>query len=130
MSNIGYSTLSVLPSSAGFGSALTKQTGPAMSTAGKTGGKRFGAGMLGAARTFVGPLAALFAVGAGVAFFKGAVDGASDLAESASKVKVVFGEQSAAILASSKTSATAMGLSKEAYLAANGDLGNLLVSLK
>lgn len=86
--------------------------------------------MVTSAKSFVGPLAGLFAVGAGVAFFKGAVNGASDLAESASKVTVVFGEQAGAIMKASKTSASAMGLSKSAYLAANGELGNLLVSLK
>jgi hypothetical protein len=70
-------------------------------------------------------------VAAGAAsFFKDAIEGASDLSESASKVGVVFGKQSGQILASSQTSAKAMGLSKQAYLDATGTLGNLLVSLK
>lgn len=100
-----------------------------MDTAGADGGKRLGSGILGAAKSFVAPLAGLFAVSAGVAFFKGAITGASDLAESQSKVGVVFGTASAQILTASKTAATAMGLSQSAYLAATGGLGNLLVSL-
>lgn len=54
---------------------------------------------------------------------------ASDLAESQSKVGVVFGDSAGQILNASKTAATAMGLSKRAYLDAAGTLGNLLVSL-
>ncbi len=130
MANVGFSTISVIPSTRGFSSALSKQVNPQMTSAGTAGGKRLGSGILASARRFVAPVAALFAVGAGVAFFKAAVSGASDLAESASKVKVVFGEQSAAIMWASKTSATAMGLSKASYLEATGALGNLFVSLK
>jgi hypothetical protein len=72
-------------------------------------------------------------VGAGVAiaaFGKSAISNASDVNEAASKVGVVFGKQADQILAASKTSASAMGLSKGAYLDAAGTLGNLLVSLK
>ena len=130
MSNVGYATLSVIPSMKGFGSKLSAGVDPQMSKAGAAGGKKFGGGMVASAKSFVAPLAALFAVSAGVAFFKGAVDGASDLSESASKVGVVFGAQAAQIMKASETSATAMGLSKAAYLEATGGLGNLLVSLK
>ncbi len=130
MANVGFSTISVIPSTRGFSSALSKQVNPQMTSAGTAGGKRLGSGILASARRFVAPVAALFAVGAGAAFFKGAVSGASDLAESASKVKVVFGEQSAAIMAASRTSARGMGLSTQSYLEATGALGNLFVSLK
>lgn|GEM_PF-3334167 len=130
IANLGYSVVSVIPSAKGFGSALSKQVNPQLAGAGKSGGKRFGGGLLSSAKSFVAPLAGLFAVSAGVAFFKGAVDGASDLSESASKVGVVFGKQADAIMAASETSAQAMGLSKTAYLNATGGLGNLLVSLE
>lgn len=130
MSNVGYATLSVIPSMKGFGAALSSQATPQMAGAGRTSGKAFGGGMVSSAKAFVGPLAGIFAVGGVAAFFKNAVGGASDLAESASKVKVVFGDQAAAIMRASETSATAMGLSKAAYLDAAGSLGNLLVSLE
>lgn len=76
--------------------------------------------------------AAGLAVGAGAGFAAFAASGvgaASDVSESASKVGVVFGRQAVQIIAASKTSAAAMGLSSGAYLAATGTLGNLLVSL-
>jgi len=129
MAEVGSSWVSIVPSAKGFGSKLQKQLSGDLGAAGNAGGKRLGSGILASAKSFVAPLAGLFAVSAGVGFFKGAVDGASDLNESASKVGVVFGKQAGQILAASQTSASAMGLSKTAYLDATGGLGNLLVSL-
>lgn len=77
-------------------------------------------------------MGALAAAGAGVfaaKFLGGAVTAASDLAENQSKVGVVFGKSAGQIIAASKNSATAIGLSQSAYLGATGSLGNLLVSL-
>jgi hypothetical protein len=121
----------------GFGSQLGKGVDGESSRAGKRGGRTFGTAF---ARTGIGPIKAGFGtigkLGAGLfagvavgGFFKSAISGASDLQESASKVNVVFGKQGPAILKASQTSAKAMGLSKNAYLAATGTLGNLLVSL-
>ena len=45
MSNIGYATLSVIPSFKGFGSKLSDGIAPEMTRAGKEGGQRFGAGL-------------------------------------------------------------------------------------
>lgn len=94
-------------------------------------GAGISSGIGGMAGKMFAPLAAgIAAVGIG-SFFKDAIGGASDLGESASKVGVVFGKQFAPqILAASKTAAKGMGMSEAAYLAANGTLGNLLVSLK
>jgi len=97
----------------------------ALGDLGKEGGK-----VPGWATAAKGALVGLFAVGATTAFLKSSVDAASDLSENLSKVGVVFGAQAAQIVAGSATSAKAMGLSKSAYLDANGTLGNLLVSLK
>lgn len=58
-----------------------------------------------------------------------AVKFASDLEETKSKVKVVFGSMSQDVLDWSITSATAMGMSREQALAAAGTYGNLFVSL-
>lgn len=130
MQNIGYATLSVIPSAKGFGKRLSDDVDPQMQGAGASAGKGFGAGLLGVARTFAGPLVAAFGIGAAVKFFGDSIAGASNRSESASKVGVVFGAQAAQVLAASETSAKAMGLSKTAYLDATGTLGNLLVSLK
>jgi len=45
MSNVGYATLSVIPSMKGFGAKLSGGIGPEMDRAGKDGGRRFGAAM-------------------------------------------------------------------------------------
>lgn len=54
-----------------------------------------------------------------------AISAASDLAESQSKATVVFGEQADAIMAWSKTSATAFGQTQQQALEAAGTYGNL-----
>jgi len=56
---------------------------------------------------------------------KAVFDSASNMEESMSKVNVVFGESSDAIVQWSKTSAQSMGLSQQAALEAAGSYGNL-----
>lgn len=73
---------------------------------------------------------AVVGLGAVVVGMKQSVMLASSVAESTSKVGVVFGQYASEVVKASQTSATAMGLSKNAYLEAAGSLGNLLVSLK
>jgi len=58
-----------------------------------------------------------------------AVDAASDLEESMSKVNVVFGASAEEITNWSETSATAFGLTQQAALEAAGTYGNLFQSL-
>lgn len=53
---------------------------------------------------------------------------ASDKAEAASKVNVLFGESADKITAASEGAAEAVGLTSSAYLAAAGNLGNLLTN--
>lgn len=68
----------------------------------------------------------LVAVGAGVGILaKKAIDAASDLEESQTKVGVVFGESSDEVKEWASTSASAMGLSSQAALEAAGTYGNL-----
>lgn len=65
-----------------------------------------------------------------VAFGKHAIDTASDISESQSKVGVVFGASAKSVLAFGDTSAKSLGISKASALEAAGTFGNLLVSLK
>jgi hypothetical protein len=75
-------------------------------------------------------LAAGAAAGAGIAFGLGkAVFAASDLAESTSKVGVVFGKQAQDIIRWSNDAATAMGMPKQVALEAAGTFGNLFTSM-
>ena len=54
---------------------------------------------------------------------------ASDKAEAASKVNVLFGASADIVTAASEDAATSVGLSSGAYLTAAGDLGNLTTNL-
>lgn len=121
MAEVGSAFVSLLPSAKGFGSKMNSELGPQIDAAGKDGGSRFG-------KAF-GAFAAIGGAAAVGGFLKSAVDSASDLGESASKVSVVFGKQADQIYKTAKTSATSMGLTESAYLGATGSLGNLLVSL-
>ena len=69
------------------------------------------------------------AAGAAIGAVQGSIDLASDLNESANKVKVVFGENSAALLKWSDTTAATLGQSKKQVLDAAGTFGNLFVSM-
>ncbi len=72
-----------------------------------------------------------FAGGAAIAdFARDSIKAASDLSESVSKAKVVFGESSKAVLAFAENSATAFGQSKQQAIEAAGTFGNLFVSMK
>jgi hypothetical protein len=68
------------------------------------------------------------AIAGGAVLAKG-IRAASDLNETVSKVGVVFGKQSAAVLAFGKNSAQALGLSEQAADEAAATYGNLFVSL-
>lgn len=57
------------------------------------------------------------------------VAAASDMSETVSKVSTIFGDASDEILAWSETTATAMGLSKQAALDAVGTMGNMFSQL-
>lgn len=76
---------------------------------------------------------ATVAIGAGLAgvavgAFQ-AVDAASDLAESMSKVEVVFGSGADAVEAWADKAATSLGMSKQAALEAAGTFGNFLIAM-
>lgn len=84
---------------------------------------------LGKAAAF-GVAGAAGALGGGlvVALAKG-VQGASDLAESQSKVNVVFGESATVIRKFSNTAARDLGMTRQAALEATGTFGNLFSAL-
>lgn len=72
-----------------------------------------------------------FAGGAAIAqFAKESIKAASDLSESVSKAKVVFGDSSKEVMKFAENSATAFGQSKQQAIEAAGTFGNLFVSMK
>ncbi|UIW13269.1 tape measure protein [Arthrobacter phage Crewmate] len=73
MSNVGYATLTILPSARGFSSALGREINPALTaaggTSGRSAGKAFGGGFLPMMKNMIGPAAGLgigLAVGTGI----------------------------------------------------------------
>lgn len=97
MANVGYATLQIIPSARGFGTSLSGQVGPQMGVAGATSGKKFGAGILSTFKSVAGPLAAVAGTAAIGGFFKSAITGASDLNETISKSKVIFGDAAGSV---------------------------------
>jgi hypothetical protein len=134
MAEVASAYVTLIPSARGFGAATSRQLGGEMDKAGRVGGERLATGMRsrlgGMAKGVVAPLAAAFAGLKVVDFFRGSVSEASDLAETTSKVGVVFGKNAKQVLTFGQNAATAMGLSKNEALAAAGTFGNLFVSMK
>jgi len=73
--------------------------------------------------------AQIFSAAAFGAVVKGSIDAASDLNETVSKTKQLFGANADAVIAFSKTTAQSMGLSERAYLDAASGLKGLLDNL-
>lgn len=73
--------------------------------------------------------AQIFGAAAFGAVVKGSIDAASDLNETVSKTKTLFGQDADAVIAFSKTTAQSMGLSQRAYLDAAAGLKGLLDNL-
>lgn len=73
MSNVGYATLTILPSAKGFSSALGREINPALTSAGQTSGRQsaraFGGGFMPVMKGLIGPavgLAAGLGLGQGI----------------------------------------------------------------
>lgn len=115
MSNVGYATLTVIPSAKGFAAALGGEVNPQMSAAGRSGGAALGGGVVGALSKFAGPIAGALSLGAVTSFVKGAISAASDLQQSSGAVEAVFKGQSAQVQKWAAESATAVGLTTNQY---------------
>lgn len=127
MAEVANAYVSLLPSARGFGKGIQAEIGGDLDRAGREGGKRLGSGIGGsalvAAKSFVGPLAAVFAGASIAGFFKDAVTGASDLSETTSKVGQVFGSAAGDIERFAAGAATALGQTRQQALDANATFG-------
>jgi len=122
VSNVGFATLTIIPSAKGFGAALGGEVNPAMSRAGAAGGGLFGKSLM----PSIGKLAvaaggAFAAIGVG-GFFQDAVQGAADLEQSVGAIETVFRGAAPQMLNWAGTAATAVGLTKNEY----AELGTLI----
>lgn len=95
MSNVGYATLTIMPSLKGLAAGIRGQAGPGLDSEGKNSGKRMGGamstGILGSLKGIAGPIAAIAAGSAATSFLKDAVSEASNLQEAGTKLSAIFG---------------------------------------
>ena len=103
------------------------KVGDASGAAGTSGSKAMtgtmSTGMAAGAKKIVAPLAAAFAAMGVGQFFKGAVDGASDLRETSTKIEAIFGSGSGAIQKFAANASTDLGQSNQAALDASATFG-------
>ena len=128
MANVAVAWVEVRPDLDGFERELgtgLKSAEKDSDAAGGKAGKAFGDAYGKALKWAAGAFAATKVIG----FANDAINAASDLEESASKVAVVFGESAGVINEWSESSATALGLSQQEALAAAGTLGNLFTAM-
>jgi hypothetical protein len=113
----------------GFGDAAGREAGDRIGSETRRSTGRLSGVFGGVGRIAGGAFAAAAGAAVAVGFFASAISSASDLAESTSKVGVVFGDASAQVLRFADNSATAFGQSKAQALEATGTFGNLLRSI-
>lgn len=123
MAEVGSAWLSIIPTTKGFGARLSRDLDGDMDRAGQDGGKRFGAGFAGSVKGLIGPAVAAAAGVAIGGFFKDAISGASDLAETTSKVGQVFGRGADDVQAFASRGAKALGQTRQQVLDASATFG-------
>lgn len=123
MIDAGAVVLDVIPDTRNFGRKLQGDL-----SRGSSGGRLSSVGK-GIGTKIMAGLGAVVAGEQIVRFFAGAVDAASDLSESQSKVQQVFRGSAGEVERFASTSATSLGQSKQAALEAAGTFGNLFTSL-
>lgn len=109
----------------GLGRQITRDLQRPVGAAGKQAGRGYASAFTGGLSGIGGALAA---AGVGI-FLKQSKDAASDLNESMSKTKVVFGDAADGVVRFSSDAARSMGMSQQAALEASSTFGNLFVSM-
>lgn len=133
MAEVASAFVTLIPSFRGGGRAITREVDGQATAAGRSGGKKAGAGF---ASSFSSSLKGMIGVGilagAGAALyqgFMGATSAASDLQETVSKSNVIFGKNARQIDAWSKTAAQSLGLSRQEALEAAAGFGDMFSQL-
>lgn len=109
--NVATAYVQVVPTTDGIKRELEDE----FDKSGQDAGKKMGGGILSAAKSFIGPLAAAFSIGAIVSFGRDSIEQASTLNESLNAVKVTFGDATEEITKLGETSARRLGLSQAAF---------------
>lgn len=129
---VGAAYVTLLPSARGFGAATERELNRAnagIAKAGTKGGEQFAKGFVPGVRGITAAIGGLAGL-AVVKVVKDAISAASDLAETQSKVNVVFGESAKTITAFGEDSASALGQSTQQAEEAAATFGNLFVAMK
>lgn len=122
MANVGFATLTIVPSARGFAQALGGETSGALGKAGKDGGASFAGSAIGSFKGLAVAAGGLLAAAGVGSFFKSAVGGAADLEQSVGAVQTVFKDAAPQMLEWADSAATAVGLTKNEY----AELGTLI----
>ena len=125
MAEIASAYVSILPKF--DAKKFKKEVGDASGDAGTSGSKamtgKMSTGMVAGAKKIVAPLAAAFAAVGVVGFFKGAIQGASDLNETSTKIEAIFGDGSSAIQDFAANASNDLGQTNQAALDASATFG-------
>lgn len=127
MSEVASAYVTLIPSFRGGARAIENELGPAAGQAGEHAGRESGegfrSGFLPRIKELAAPIAGLFAVDKGVEFLKGAIEDASDLNESTTKLQQVFGSATDQVMQFGAGGAKAFGQTKNALLDASATFG-------
>lgn len=126
---VGVGYVDIRPDLSHFGRQLRTEVTRDVSRAGDDASRSLKQSFAGAAKGAAASFGAAFAAVKLKDFIGGAIQAASDLAESVSKVGVVFGDSAGRVEAFAETAAESIGQSKQQALEATGTFGNLFVSM-
>lgn len=118
MAEQAYAYVTLIPVAKGFQAAIAKEmggVGDVGATAGMAAGSGFKGKFLAGIKGFAAPIAAGLGAAAVTKFIGDSITAASDLGESINAVNVSYGDAADGILALSQGSASALGISSEAF---------------
>lgn len=127
--NVGTAYVQVRPDLTAFGREMRTGLSREIKTVGDDSARTLSASFSDAAKKSATAFGVGFAAIKLKDFLGGAIQAASDLAESTSKVGVVFDDSAAKVRAFAETAATSIGQSNQQALEATGTFGNLFVAL-
>lgn len=128
MTNVGYATVSIIPSAKDFSKKLSRDINGPLASSGRSAGQRSGGMFSDGFAKGLAPIAGIAATVLGAAaigsFVKDSVAAASNLQQSLGGVDAIFGKSAASIHSWAKEAQTSVGLSENAY----NELANVIGS--
>lgn len=126
---VGVGYVDIRPDLSGFGRQLRSEVTRDITRTGDDASRSLKESFAGAAKAAALSFGAAFAAVKIKDFIGGAIQAASDLNESVTKVGVVFGDSAGKVEAFAATAADSIGQSKQQALEATGTFGNLFVAM-